>query len=161
MIPVMLGKSIYPRLKRAEDDPQSIYKGVRDFLRLSIGISLFVFIAFFFLGEPIFLFFFGTSFVGSSDIVLYGLPAYFFVSLGIMVNCIVMIHRKFSLLAKTSLFAALINFTLNLFMIPLLGLKGAIFATVITQVFATYLLLYIFSDGNEVLRIIHSSVKLK
>ena len=70
--------------------------------------------------------------------------AFIFVSLGVVSSKYLVAENLEIYALYRSVLGAIINITLNWYLIPVYGIKGAAFATLITQIFVAYLFLIFF-----------------
>ncbi len=132
-IPIVVTNSVLPAIFRAKSVSQDSYfkrnKALISFLltialMISLGVTLF--------SRPLVELFFGADFIASAKVLQVQIWAIVFIFIGVAANkCLIGENlQKYSMITK--IMGAVLNIVLNLFLIPLYGIKGAAVATLIT-----------------------------
>jgi O-antigen/teichoic acid export membrane protein len=93
----------------------------------------------FFLSEYVFKTLYGELFLTSSEVLKIHLIGFLFVYIGSISGSIIIIRNLEWLSAIRSIFSLLMNIILNYYFIPVYGIYGAAWATVITQLVSNYI----------------------
>lgn len=139
MIPMVIVASLKPSIiesqKKGEDEYLNIINKILNFLA-TFAILLAVFISIF--SSSIIRIFYGEAYTSASTILLIHVWTNVFVFIGIGGEgwYITQNYQKISFYRTIT--GALINIILNILLIPLMGVNGAAFATLISQAMASY-----------------------
>ena len=143
-LPLTLTRVFSPAIFNAKQYSSDIYKSrlKRLFLLLAV-LSIFISLIFSINATEIINILYGSSFLGTSEIFKWQIWSLFLITIGYM-NGLWFISEKLEvLLMKSYIYAAVLNITMNYFFISYFGLIGAIYASIVSQIFAYYLFLLI------------------
>lgn len=131
-IPIIICSSLFPAIINAKKSGLEMYKKrIKDFYILMTVIPIIIIIPVFIFAKPIILILFGSNYLGSVGI----LKIYIWSSLGLFLGTAVsqylMSENLVKVIFRLNLLAMFINIVLNLIFIPIFGLTGAAWATLI------------------------------
>jgi len=135
VIPSIISNMIYPKvieLDKQNEKESFIKKMTRLYFFHFIFATLLI-TFFLLLGKTIILTLYGDVFIESADILKIYSFTFVFVFFNPMNNKLLMIENLQKLMLVRNLIGLVINLLLNFLLIPVFGLKGAAFATVISQ----------------------------
>lgn len=137
---VVICNSLMPALVRAKEYNKKLYYQRQQYLyELMIGIGIFLAIPITFFAYPLINWLFGNEYSAASSVLTIQIWSLIFIFLGIASsNWLITENLQKYNLSRTIL-GALVNVILNVLLIPDLGIQGAALATLISQVFASYL----------------------
>uniref|UniRef100_UPI00404A8925 MATE family efflux transporter n=1 Tax=Daejeonella sp. TaxID=2805397 RepID=UPI00404A8925 len=141
-IPVAIVTSVFPAIMNARrDDPVRYQKRLRDLYDLMMVISLSIAVFMTFASPFIYKYFYAAEFADGAKILSIHIWAGVFVFLGSASGQYLIAegYTKYSLYRTGA--GAVINVVLGFFWIPLYGLQGAAFATLIAYFSATFFIL--------------------
>jgi O-antigen/teichoic acid export membrane protein len=149
-IPVVLSQSVYPYLintyKNSIEKFNKIYETITTYLTLSSYILVFFFFIF---SNLIIRKLFGQTYLESSNILFYlsiGLIPMF--NAGLRSNFMTISNNQ-KIILYTSVISAILNILLNYLLIPLIGVKGSVIATIITQIISLIILNIFFENTRK------------
>ncbi|MCL1467690.1 flippase [Argonema galeatum] len=160
-IPMMLSVSFLPKLaeikRRSEADYQKsfqIYFDIMFFLWLVVAIPVSL------LSSHIVNFMYGPYYANSASILSIYVWAQFGSNFGVARSAFLVIEGKQKFSLYISVIGALINITINLFLIPTAGAVGATIATLITYFMVTVLINFLVTDLRPIALYIFRSFNL-
>lgn len=108
-------------------------------LLISCLLVIVSFFCFLFLGNKIVLLWFGKSFIQVYTITLYCFLPVFFMTLTKVISSVIIVEGRWNFFFIVMFGASVINVVLNLFLIPLYGMYGAIIASFVSYFFSAML----------------------
>ena len=144
-LPVVVMSSLFPAVVEARKKDLIVYrKQVYRIYEIMIGATAIVAIITTFLADWIVYILYGSIYQEAATILQIYIWAFVFVSLGVVSSKYLVAENLEIYAMYRSILGAIINITLNWYLIPIYGIKGAAFATLITQIFVAYLFLFCF-----------------
>ena len=144
-LPVVVMSSLFPAIVEARKKDLIVYrKQVYRIYEIMIGATAIVAIITTFLADWIVYILYGSIYQEAATILQIYIWAFVFVSLGVVSSKYLVAENLQIYAMYRSILGAIINITLNWYLIPIYGIKGAAFATLITQIFVAYLFLFCF-----------------
>ncbi len=144
-LPVVVMSSLFPAIVEARKKDLIVYrKQVYRIYEIMIGATAIVAIITTFLADWIVYILYGSIYQEAATILQIYIWAFVFVSLGVVSSKYLVAENLEIYAMYRSILGAIINITLNWYLIPIYGIKGAAFATLITQIFVAYLFLFCF-----------------
>ena len=138
IIPMVLVASVFPTLltKRREDEAAFTegFQGLYDFLAtagLAVSVMIFLF------SEPIIHFLFGDAYAPASGVLRIHIWAFAFVGLGVASGQWLVANGLQVVVLQRTLAGAFTNVLLNLLLIPMYGIEGAAWSTLISYALAS------------------------
>tara|TARA_B100001996_G_scaffold308471_1_gene249976 strand:- start:430 stop:1653 length:1224 start_codon:yes stop_codon:yes gene_type:complete len=145
ILPVVVMSSLFPAIVEARKNNLIVYrKQVYRIYEIMIGGTAIVAIITMFLADWIVSFSYGSIYQEASAILKIYIWAFVFVSVGVVSSKYLVAENLEIYALYRAALGAIINITLNWYLIPVYGIKGAAFATLITQIFVAYLFLLCF-----------------
>jgi O-antigen/teichoic acid export membrane protein len=146
-LPVVVMSSLFPAIVEARKQNLIVYrKQVYLIYEIMIGATAIVAIITMFLADWIVYILYGSIYQEAATILKIYIWAFVFVSLGVVSSKYLVAENLEIYALYRSVVGAIINITLNWYLIPIYGIKGAAFATLITQIFVAYLFLFCFQS---------------
>ena len=144
-LPVVVMSSLFPAVVEARKKDLIVYrKQVYRIYEIMIGATAIVAIITTFLADWIVNILYGSIYQEAATILQIYIWAFVFVSLGVVSSKYLVAENLGIYALYRAVVGAIINITLNWYLIPVYGIKGAAFATLITQIFVAYLFLLCF-----------------
>ena len=144
-LPVVVMTSLFPSI--VETKKNSIIKYKKQVYRIyeiMIGATIIVAIITTLLADWIVSILYGSIYQEATTILQIYIWAFVFVSLGVVSSKYLVAENLEIYALYRSIVGVIINITLNWYLIPIYGIKGAAVATLITQIFVAYLFLFCF-----------------
>lgn len=143
-IPIVIASSLFPAIINAKKKSQELYysrlQGLYDLMAcLALGIAL----VFTFFSKHIILFLYGQPFIEAAGALQIHIWAGIFVFLGVATGKYLIAEDYTKIAFFRTFMGMVINIILNFYMIPRYGIKGAAFATLISQFVSLYSLIFI------------------
>lgn len=139
-IPMAITTSLFPAIVQAKMMGEAVYhERLRTLNSFLIWIALGVTLVFSICGKDLIQIFFGAQYAPASGVLMIHIWASVFVFLGVLRSKWAINEQAQNLVMIYTVIGAVINIVLNLFWIPLWGINGAAFATVVAQCFAAIL----------------------
>jgi polysaccharide transporter, PST family len=139
-IPIALTSSFSPSIYVAKEKSESLYyKRITKLLRLLVFLSIVIALPLSFLSNQIIMILYGNSYAEAGQILAIHIWSSIFVFMGVGISSWFVAEELTYFSFKITLTGAILNIFLNLFLIPSYGGVGAAMATVITQLFASFL----------------------
>ena len=146
-LPVVVMSSLFPAVVEARKIGLIVYrKQVYRIYEIMIGATAIVAIITTFLADWIVNILYGSIYQEAATILQIYIWAFVFVSLGVVSSKYLVAENLEIYAMYRSILGAIINITLNWYLIPIYGIKGAAIATLITQIFVAYLFLFCFQS---------------
>lgn len=145
-IPMALLSSINPMLLNFYKDKIKYHLLYRNVLILFNFISLCFCLFFSFTSDFFIQILYGTEFVDAGEILVIHIWTTIFVFLGIPLSSYLIFDDNSKILFFKTLIGLIINIILNFVLIPLYGLTGAAYATLITQIIISFILNFAFKS---------------
>ena len=146
-LPVVVLSSLFPAVVEARKKDLIVYrKQVYRIYEIMIGATAIVAIITTFLADWIVNILYGSIYQEAATILQIYIWAFVFVSLGVVSSKYLVAENLEIYAMYRSILGAIINITLNWYLIPIYGIKGAAIATLITQIFVAYLFLFCFQS---------------
>lgn len=135
LIPSIISNMIYPKVIELykQNEKESFIKKMTRLYFFHFIFATLLITFFLLLGKTIILTLYGDVFIESADILKIYSFTFVFVFFNPMNNKLLMIENLQKLMLVRNLIGLVINLLLNFLLIPVFGLKGAAFATVISQ----------------------------
>jgi len=144
-LPVVVMTSLFPAIVEARKNSIIEYKKqVYRIYAIMIGATIIVAIITTFLADWIVSILYGSIYQEAVTILQIYIWAFVFVSLGVVSSKYLVAENLEIYALYRSIVGVIINISLNWYLIPIYGIKGAAFATLITQIFVAYLFLFCF-----------------
>jgi O-antigen/teichoic acid export membrane protein len=144
-LPVVVMTSLFPAIVEARKNSLIEYKKqVYRIYEIMIGATIIVAIITTFLADWIVYILYGSIYQEAVTILQIYIWAFVFVSLGVVSSKYLVAENLEIYALYRSIVGVIINITLNWYLIPIYGIKGAAFSTLITQIFVAYLFLFCF-----------------
>ena len=148
-IPTILVNSLFPHFTKIYNKNSSkFYQEILIFYRYIVFFSFFVIIVMYMLGSNLILFLYGPNYEMSSKIMFLVSISFLFESLATINGRYIWIHNLQIISLYRTLFGALLNIILNMLLIPEFGIRGAIYATLIT-LFLSVIVFYLFFKNTR------------
>jgi polysaccharide transporter, PST family len=149
-IPMAISSSVMPSIFRAKEISETLYhQRLKKTISLLFILSLIVALPMTFLSSSLVTMLFGNDYIEAGQILSIHIWASVFISLGIGASPWFIAENYTHLALKITLTGAIINIILNLFLIPHYGCMGAAIATVISQIFASFLAHAIYPETRK------------
>lgn len=149
-IPGVIANSLFPAIINAKKHSKELYhKRIQRLYDLMIWIALAIALPVSFLSDSIIYLLYGGQYNQAGDVLLIHIWAGVFVFLGVSSSKWYLTENLQKLLFWRSFYGMLINILLNVILIPNYGIVGAAYATLFSQIFATY----IFDISNDKTRL--------
>ena len=138
-IPVILVAAYYPRLTMLNSQSsESFVTGLTVLCVVLIALSLFVTCLVFLLGDSLLLMLLGNQFTAAGEILQLHAIGLILVSVNIVSGRWYVMHGLQYLTLVRQILTAFLNIILNFLLIPIFGLKGAVFATLLSLFFLAF-----------------------
>jgi O-antigen/teichoic acid export membrane protein len=145
-IPTVIAMSVYPRLIELEKLKSVDYnKKMQQVFDVLFGISFFVALLMSFAAGPLIPLLYTDAYAGSSAILIIHVWAGIFMFMRALFSKWVLIEEALFFSLITHGFGAIANVSLNYFLIPHYGGKGAAFATLLSYSVSSYFVLFLYS----------------
>lgn len=132
-VPMILNGSIFPALVNAKKVSQTLYRErFLNYYRLSFLLFLLVAIPIFLFSEKIVVMLYGVAYQPAGFLLSLMAIRLFFANTGIARGAFINIENLFKFSLITMTFGAIINVTLNYYLIPIYQSQGAIVATIVS-----------------------------
>lgn len=156
--PVAIASSFFPQLLKKKDNTKSYHQQLKALCSVLFWCALLVAIFITFISPWFIPLAFGEGFSASIDILNIHIWAGCFIFLRAVLSKWLLAEGllKFSLL--THGLAAIVNISLNLYLIPIFGGKGAAIATLISYGCSSYIVLWLREETRVMARIMNASV---
>jgi O-antigen/teichoic acid export membrane protein len=149
-LPVVVMTSLFPAIVEARKNSIIEYKKqVYRIYEIMIGATIIVAIITTFLADWIVYILYGSIYQEAVTILQIYIWAFVFVSLGVVSSKYLVAENLEIYALYRSIVGVIINISLNWYLIPIYGIKGAAFATLITQIFVAYLFLFCFRSTRS------------
>lgn len=150
-VPTAIVASFFPTLiKLREENEALFYQRLQQLFDFLFVLALVVAIAVTFFSRIFIEFFFGTTYIGSASVLVIHIWTALFIFMRAAFSKWILIENEliFSLITQGT--GALLNVMLNLWLIPIYGVKGAAAATLISYSFASFFSLVIYKRTRPV-----------
>ncbi|MCW7493184.1 flippase [Leptospira sp. 2 VSF19] len=149
-IPMGLASSFFPTLITKKNQSQFDYLELLKVLHIVlISISFGMAIVIQFIGEDVIYWLYGTPYLGASNVLKVYIWSGIFVFIGVAGGNYYLIEGKHSYVLMKSLAGLIVNVVLNYIWIPIYGVWGAAFATLVSQLVASMFIPFFFRDVRE------------
>ncbi len=150
VIPTIIVPSLFPKLVKLNNDNTIVfYEFLKNCYRFLSGIS-YIFVIFIFCFANIIINSLVTdSFDTASNLLRLLSFSIFMVSLGSLQNSFINIINRNKILITLTFAGAIINILLNLYLIPLKGALGAVYATLISNAFIVFFIPFFIKDTKQ------------
>ena len=149
-IPIALTASYMPKWSSLKKNSDEMFSSVEKVTSLLILLSLSISVIGLLLGDYIILGIFGDGYRESSLTLKIHLLSSSFVFLGVVTTKVLILGGLEKLVLKRSIIGSGLNVVLNLFFIPMWGLEGAAFATLISQAYLGLFSLVFFKESRRI-----------
>jgi len=138
-ITVAITNSLFPAIIKAKEFSQELFEDrMIKLYRFLILISLIISIIIFLLSENLVLLLFGEQYFQTIEILQLYIWSIIFVFLNNLAWKWYIVEKLQKIAFMRLTLGAIVNIILNLFLIPMFGLKGAVYATLLSYSVATY-----------------------
>ena len=139
-VPLAIAQSVFPTLvEMKKNSEESYWRRIQLVCTILVWTGILIGVVFQIAGGWIISFLFGAKFTGAITILKVHIWAGVFVALGVGSGNWYILEDKQKMGMLTTGIAAIMNILLNLLFIPLLGPVGAAIATVLSQMFSTFI----------------------
>ncbi|EJG2023086.1 flippase [Vibrio parahaemolyticus] len=160
-IPTVLSTSLFPLMVRQKEQSYSGYLDKMSLIYCSVfwfAVILSVTISIF--AKQLVLLVYGEDYAMSGDILIIHIWSSLFVFLGVFIANQVVLEERQKVLLLGVVLGALTNVLLNLVLIKWIGVKGAAYATLISQSIASVFYLSFFTDLRWILKFVLKSLSI-
>ena len=150
-LPSVLATSFLPTIteKFKNKDDKEFKTGLKQLYALLTYGAIVLSVAVWFIGPPVMDFLYGEQYTGSGEVLQYISLGFYAVFIGMGTgNYLIITNRKRFVLIK-SLIGLGMNVLINLLFIPILGLKGAVLASVSSNLISTFLILFLKDNHSQ------------
>ena len=138
-VPTVITASLFPAIIEARKKSETLYdERVQKLYDLMVWTSLAVALPTSLLADWIILILYGANFQEATDILRIYIWAGVFVSLGVASSKWLVVENLQSYSLYRTVFGVVLNISCNLLLIPIYGIKGAVFATLISYFIVAY-----------------------
>lgn len=146
-IPVIIASSVFPAIVEAKKNSEQLYfSHLQNLYTLMVWMAIFVALPVSMISPWLIGFLFGNDYLEAASVLIVHIWAGVFVFLGVAFGKFLAAENFTKKAFYRTLSGAVINITINLFLIPSYGILGAAVATLISQISANYL--YDWFDGQ-------------
>jgi O-antigen/teichoic acid export membrane protein len=146
-IPLIICSSLFPAIVNAKKNSNELYMNrLQKLYDIMVWMAIFIALPISLFSEEIILLFFKKEYINAADVLSIHVWTGIFVFLGIAFGKFLIVEGYTNKVLYKTILGATINFTINYFLIPIYGIKGAAIATFISQFTANYL--YDFFDKD-------------
>ena len=139
-IPTAILASLFPAIIESRKESEEIYeKRVQNLYELMVWGSLLVALPITFMADWIIDVLFGSNFQEAAIVLKIYIWGFVFVSLGVASSHWLVVENLEMHALLRSFSGAILNISLNWYLIPIYGIAGAAYATLITQLFVAYI----------------------
>jgi O-antigen/teichoic acid export membrane protein len=139
-LPTIISTALFPAVLNVKNDKLEYGRRFLRIFRFVFLISIFISSILYFMSEELIILLYGDDFIESARILsLHALGMVFAFSGIVSSKWFISENLQIYTLKRTAI-GALVNIALNLIMIPRMGVEGAVYATLISQVLASYLI---------------------
>lgn len=139
-IPVAICSSVFPAIVNAKKVSEELYyQRLQKLYALMVWLGIAVALPVTFLGDWVVNLLYGSAYAEASSVLMVHVWAGVFVGLGVASGKWINTENLTTVSSIRSVLGLLINITLNYMLIPTIGVIGASIATLICQIFSTYL----------------------
>lgn len=143
-IPVVITASLFPAIVNAKSKNEKVYRDrFKKLYRLLFLSSILISVTIFFLAERVIVLLFGDVFKASADVLIIHTWATFFVFIGVAGGKWYISEGLQRIALVNSCVGAGLNIALNAYLIPLYGIEGSAYATVISYSIAAYFMNFV------------------
>lgn len=133
-LPMGIVASVFPSILKAKENNEDNYrKHFQQLYDLMVWMSIFIALPMTFISNNIVIFLFGKPYASAGPVLAIHVWACVFVFLGVASSKWFIVEKRQILHLQRSLLGVLVNVILNIFLIPIFGVLGAAWATVIAQ----------------------------
>jgi O-antigen/teichoic acid export membrane protein len=141
-VPMIISKSLFPAIIHAKQsgNREHYQKRLQQLYALMVWMALLIAIPGSFLAEPLILFFYGSAYSESGHVLMWYIWASVLIFFGVARGKWVVVEDQqiYTLIYLAG--GALTNIACNYFMIPVYGVMGAVYATLITVIVSTLII---------------------
>lgn len=161
-IPIAFLDSARPLIMEAKNTNHDLYiRRLKQLYAFIIWLSILYAIAMCLFSKLIILILYGEAYLGAQKALIITVWYCAFSYLGSAKNIWIICEGKMKFEALFTLIGAITNVLLNYVLIPIYGIVGAAFATLITQIITNFLIMFFFRETRENARLILSSFFLR
>lgn len=162
MVPTLAVSVLLPYfVKLSKNDTDSYMRSLFNFFGLAFWAGILYISIWLFFGEFILTILFGDKFIEVYHIVAILVWCVVFASQGTVCTIWQIVEHKQKYRLYIQLYALLINIILNFILIPMFGVNGAAFATLLTLFFTTWLLPLFFIETRAITKLMIGSIIFK
>jgi len=133
-IPTTIVASVFPAILKARNScEEQYYKKLQHLFDLMLWLSIGIALPMTFLSESVVKILFGEAYLAASSTLTIHIWASVFVFLGVASSKWFIVENKQILSLQRTIIGALFNILLNFILIPLFGMSGAAFSTLLSQ----------------------------
>ena len=150
-IPAIISSSLFPAIVNAKKTSTELYyRRIKKLFLLILSISIFAAITTSFFSEVIIRIIFGASFIGATTV----LQIYVWSNIGGILNSflqqILVTENLTKIISITTFFGMVTNIVLNMLWIPIYGISGAAFASMVSYLVPLFLL-FLFKSSRKIM----------
>lgn len=150
-IPTIIMNTLYPYLIKQYEINKIAFKEKITYIYKGVVLISFLYIIFMYLfGNDVIILLYGDDYLITSKIIFMLSIGFLFESLAIVNGRWIWIKNLQIISLYRTLFGAILNIGLNLYLIPIYGINGAIYATLITLLFSVVLFYLVFEKTREI-----------
>lgn len=155
-LPLVLTRVFFPAIVNAKEYSINIYKSRLNKLFLFLmTLSLFIASIISVYGHLTIVTLYGEDFLGASKILTWQIWSVLLISIGYINGLWLVNEKKQIMLMKNYTYAALLNVTMNFFLISVYGVMGAVYASLISQALVYYIFLWLRKDTKFLVKEIY------
>jgi O-antigen/teichoic acid export membrane protein len=140
IVPAIIVSSIFPALYKLKiDNPERYLQRIQQFLDFMVIVSVVAGILILIIAEQLVVLIYGSEYRGAVGVLQVYIWSSVFVFLIIATSSYLIAENKTIFLLFRNVLGMLVNVTLNWLLIPVYGIKGSAFATLIAYLFTAYL----------------------
>ena len=144
-IPILITTSLFPAILASKKESEKLYKKRLQWLyTLMFWMAMFIIIPIFFLSNKIIVTIFGAPYQAAGQVIMVHVWASIFVFWGVASGKWFLVENLQVLFLVNTAFGAGINVLLNYKLIPIYGITGAAYATLVSYAVAAYFMNFIF-----------------
>jgi O-antigen/teichoic acid export membrane protein len=138
-IPMVISSSLFPAIVNAKKQSEELYYArLQRLYDLMVWISIAIALPMTFLSDWVIKLLYGTEYSQAGSVLMIHIWAGVFVSLGVITGKIVIVNNQQKNSVYSTFLGLFLNIFLNYIIIPIYGIKGAAFTTLISQIFSGF-----------------------
>jgi O-antigen/teichoic acid export membrane protein len=150
IVPVILASSLAPSITKAKVAGVTFYNNrLREYYRLMFIVFLVTSIPLFFSAEYMIVYFYGEAYRAAGILLSLFSLRMFFTCMGMAKSTYITNENLFRYTMITAIVGAISNVLINYLLIPIMGSKGAIIATIVSFTISTFVIDFFYSKTRE------------